>query len=173
MQASVNKKIIAVAGIIGVLALLDIFYFRFHTYFQTSKIDEKSPIVTDMNGRENAFDMRESLTSKTLRAGNFMGVDFIHKGSGSASLIENPDGTRYLRFENFQVTNGPDLYVYLSNGPAPTNDIKSLDSYVSLGRLKGNKGNQNYEIPAGTPDYTTVVIWCRQFSALFSYAVLR
>lgn len=69
------------------------------------------------------------------------------------------------------MTNGPDLYVYLSNSNTPTRDEKSLGQYVNLGRLKGNVGNQNYEIPELASGYTTAVIWCKKFSVLFSYAV--
>lgn len=114
-------------------------------------------------------------TSQVVRAGAFVEIDFIHKGSGTANVIEGANGHRLLRLENFQVTNGPDLYVYLTKNPLPTGDIKSLSDFINLGRLKGNVGNQNYEI---APDqnidgHNTAVIWCRQFGALFSYAVMK
>jgi len=64
-------------------------------------------------------------------------------------------------------TNGPDLYVYLSTD-------KAASDFVNLGRLKGNMGNQNYEIPQGTDldKYDTVLIWCKAFSVLFGSAEL-
>jgi hypothetical protein len=69
--------------------------------------------------------------------------------------------------ENFKATNGPDLYVYLSTD-------KSDDNIVNLGRLKGNIGNQNYPIPAGTDltKYKNALVWCRAFSVLFGSAQL-
>jgi hypothetical protein len=78
------------------------------------------------------------------------------------------EGNSILRLENFRATNGPDLHVYLSTD-------KSASDFVSLGRLKGNIGNQNYEIPEGTElsKYDTVLIWCRAFSVLFGSAELK
>src|SRR3989304_8754451 len=80
--------------------------------------------------------------------GGFVGADDFHKGSGTAVIVQA--GTqRGLRFENFQVTNGPDLYVYLAVHPEPRSRQDVAQGYVSLGKLKGNIGAQNYEIPAG------------------------
>ena len=102
--------------------------------------------------------------------GNFIGVnDGIHNAEGLAKVIVLDEGNRsILRLENFRATNGPDLYVYLSTD-------KSASDFVSLGRLKGNIGNQNYEIPEGTElsKYDTVLIWCRAFSVLFGSAELK
>ncbi|MBM2853048.1 MAG: hypothetical protein HW420_1595 [Candidatus Nitrosotenuis sp.] len=69
--------------------------------------------------------------------------------------------------EDFKATNGPDLYVYLAT------DEKATD-YVSLGPLKANIGNQNYQIPEGTDlsKYDTALVWCKQFSVLFGHASL-
>jgi hypothetical protein len=80
--------------------------------------------------------------------------------------LEN--GGDILRLEDLMVTNGPDLYVYLSTD-------KSASDFVNLGRLKANIGNQNYPIPAGTDltKYDIVLIWCRAFSVLFGSAELR
>ncbi len=45
---------------------------------------------------------------------------------------------------------------------------------MELGRLKGNLGNQNYEIPAGTDlsKYRNAVVWCARFSVGFGVATL-
>jgi hypothetical protein len=74
-----------------------------------------------------------------------------------------------LRLEDFKSTNGPDLYVYLSTDKGAATD------FVNLGRLKGNIGNQNYDIPKRTDlsKYDTVLIWCRAFSVLFGSAELK
>ncbi|OGN04524.1 MAG: hypothetical protein A3B99_00955 [Candidatus Yanofskybacteria bacterium RIFCSPHIGHO2_02_FULL_44_12b] len=104
--------------------------------------------------------------------GSFVEVDLVHKGSGTAKIIE-ADGKRILRLENFEVTNGPDLYVYLSESRTPGNDLKSIDKYIILGPLKGNKGDQNYEIPSPFVGYDTAIIWCQKFGVLFSYALMQ
>ena len=103
-----------------------------------------------------------------LRTGSFVGVgDGIHDAEGLAKVIPLEDGSNILRLENLQVTNGPDLYVYLATD-------KSASDFVSLGKLKANNGNQNYDIPSETDltKYDTALIWCRPFSVLFGSAEL-
>ena len=59
-------------------------------------------------------------TPNVLRTGSFIGVgDGIHTAEGIAKIIQLQDGTNILRLENLRVTNGPDLYVYLSPDKAP------------------------------------------------------
>ena len=108
-------------------------------------------------------------TSDLLLTGSFVGVgDGIHDAQGITKVIPTEDGSNVLRLEDLVVTNGPDLYVYLSTD-------KSASDFVSLGKLKANIGNQNYLIPAGTDlsKYDTVLIWCRAFSVLFGSAELK
>jgi hypothetical protein len=102
-------------------------------------------------------------------SGTFKGADEFHFGRGTATLIETAPGTFVVRLEDFEVRNGPDLFVYLSpkaNGYA--------DGAVELGKLKADKGNQNYNVPAGVDPTSarSVVIWCKQFSVLFATAPL-
>jgi hypothetical protein len=110
-------------------------------------------------------------TSDLLLTGThppFIGVgDGIHDAQGIAKVIPIESGGDILRLEDLVVTNGPDLYVYLSTD-------KSASDFVNLGRLKANIGNQSYSIPAGTDmtKYDTVLIWCRAFSVLFGSAEL-
>ena len=103
--------------------------------------------------------------------GAFRGSDEFHFGRGTARLIETAPGEYVVRLEDFEVRNGPDLYVYLS--PDPAGYAKSA---IELGRLKADKGNQNYAVPSGTLDdparAASVVIWCKQFSHLFATAPL-
>lgn len=103
------------------------------------------------------------------KSGSFMGADEFHFGRGSAQLIETAPGVFVVRLADFEVRNGPDLYVYLS----PSADGYA-DGAVELGALKADKGNQNYEVPAGVDPTTagSVVIWCKQFSVLFATAPL-
>jgi Electron transfer DM13 len=106
-----------------------------------------------------------------LSSGRFESVR--HSAAGQAQAIELAEGGRVLTLTDFDVDNGPDLRVYLVAGPATTED--EVDDFIDLGGLKGNRGNQQYEI-SGDVDldrYSTVVIWCRAFSVLFARAPLQ
>lgn len=96
-----------------------------------------------------------------------------HAGSGTAAVVRLAGGGRKLTLTDFATDNGPDLRVYLVKGPV-TGDGDVRDP-VDLGRLKGNIGNQQYDIPEGTDVavYSTVVVWCRAFSVSFTQADLR
>ncbi|HSA73865.1 MAG TPA: DM13 domain-containing protein [Nitrososphaeraceae archaeon] len=128
-------------------------------------MDEFSKQNTTVNENMN----ETTVTNNTMVLnGNFVDAgDGFHKAEGIAKVINLADGRTFLRLENLKTTNGPDLYVYLSVG-------KDASDIVNLGRLKGNIGNQNYEIPAGTDlsKYNTVLVWCKAFSTLFGSAKL-
>ena len=134
--------------------------------------NEKEIIMNEFS-KQNATvneSMNETkMTNDTMTLmGNFVDAgDGFHKAEGIAKVINLADGRTFLRLENLKTTNGPDLYVYLSVG-------KDASDIVNLGRLKGNIGNQNYEIPAGADlsKYNTVLIWCKAFSTLFGSAKL-
>lgn len=106
-----------------------------------------------------------------LGAGRFVGLAG-HSGTGDAGIFVNPDGSTVLRFENFDIDNGPDLEVYLVPGP----DQASLaDGSIHLGPLKGNIGDQNYELPTGSdlvPGSYTALVWCEAFSVEFVGATI-
>lgn len=106
--------------------------------------------------------------------GQFQGADSFHQGSGSATIYQQPDGSHVLRFEDFMSTNGPDLHVILTKHPAPSSRADIMEAYIDLGQLKGNIGNQNYEIPADVDisEYQSVVIYCMPFHVVFSTATL-
>ena len=145
--------------------------------------DERAAIGKDMSQEEKNNIMRdfaqenstindemaipENQTNNML-AGNLIDAgDGFHMASGQVKVLQIPDGTQILRFENLDVTNGPDLYVYLAT------DTTAKD-FVSLGILKGNMGNQNYPIPENIDfeKYNTVLIWCQAFSTLFGSSKL-
>lgn len=110
-----------------------------------------------------------------LAAGAFRDADDVHKGSGDAGLYRLADGNHVLRIENLNVTNGPDLHVFLVRHPGPESSSDVTDgNYIDLGPLKGNIGNQNYAIPPGTDlaGFGSVVVWCKAFGVLFSAAPL-
>ena len=99
----------------------------------------------------------------------------VHPTSGRAEVLDLGDGRRFLRLVDLRTSNGPDLFVYLSVTPADGQRDTFDDNFVSLGRLQGNQGNQNYEIAAGADlrRYRSVVIWCRRFTYAFGAAPLR
>jgi hypothetical protein len=105
--------------------------------------------------------------------GQFQDADSFHQGSGSATIYQLPDGGLVLRFEDFSVTNGPDLHVLLASEPAPASR-DDLGDYLDLGSLKGNVGNQNYDIPPDTDlsQFKSVVIYCVPFHVVFATATL-
>lgn len=101
-----------------------------------------------------------------LGAGQFVGLAG-HDGTGDAGIFQNPDGSLTLRFENFDIDNGPDLRVYLVPG---ADQVDLQPGSIDLGTLKGNVGDQNYEIPADIevpPGVYTVLVWCEAFSVEF------
>jgi hypothetical protein len=105
--------------------------------------------------------------------GQFAGADSFHMGSGRAAVFEQ-GGQRVLRLEDFSVTNGPDLHVILTKESDPSGQPEVGEEYIDLGALKGNVGNQNYEIPAGVDlsTYSGVVIYCVPFHVVFATATL-
>ncbi|MBD0383545.1 DM13 domain-containing protein [Paenibacillus sedimenti] len=104
----------------------------------------------------------------TLYTGTFVDGDNFHKVKGIAKTVET-DGQLFLRLEDLDSTNGPDLYLYLTKEGMKTSEG------INLGALKGNKGNQNYELPkdADLDQYNQVVIYCKQFSVDFGKAALK
>ncbi len=110
-----------------------------------------------------------------VASGRFISLE--HQTSGRAVVVATGDGRRFLRFENFRTSNGPDLVVYLSTKrPGGPDDWYGYDAdFVDLGPLKGNVGNQNYEIPRNVDldRYSTAVVWCRRFTVGFAAAELR
>lgn len=107
-----------------------------------------------------------------LARGDFVSLD--HGTRGVAVILELPDGQRIVRLEGLDTSNGPDLYVYLTANPAAGPESAFDDDYVSLGRLKGNQGDQNYDVPAGADieRFPTVLIWCDRFNSAFGAADL-
>jgi hypothetical protein len=109
-----------------------------------------------------------------LVQGNF--YDIAHHGMGTATVYQLEDGSNILRFENFEVLNGPELHVYLAPiDPVPDTVGVELEGAIDLGLLKGNIGDQNYELPSDLDisQYKSVVIWCQPFRVPFNAASLN
>ena len=146
---------------------------------QRQSIIEKMPDkVKDMIMEESAKvtqtiseDMDEMIKEEPnneleiIKTGTFEGLAG-HQAQGIAKILEVNEES-FLRFEEFDVTNGPDLRVYLT----PNGDVHDG---IHLDKLKGSKGNQNYSLEnIDTSVYDTVVIYCQPFGAYFGQAELN
>jgi hypothetical protein len=109
---------------------------------------------------------------RTVTAGSFRSYE--HATRGRARVIEAAGGRRYVRFEDFETSNGPALKVYLSAAPASGPGDSFDDRFVDLGDLKGNVGSQNYPIARDVPldRYRSVVVWCVRFHVPFAAAAV-
>jgi len=134
------------------------------------EVDEDMPEM-EMESATAGADEEEAVAMiSTVFTGDF--VDRSHPTSGRADVLNDGSTQRFLRFEDFETDNGPDLNVYLSTAPADADSGAFDDDFVDLGDLKGNIGTQNYEIPADVDldVYSTVVIWCVRFGVVFGAA---
>ena len=108
-----------------------------------------------------------------LATGQFQSQE--HPTSGSASLVQLPDGSHVVRLENLASSDGPDVKVWLSDREAGGDWFKYRSGrFLDLGPVKATHGNQNYAVPPGTDlsGLDTVVLWCDRFSVAFGSAAL-
>lgn len=178
-----NRTLAVVLGLVIVLVGGYVLYWLTSPLFVNEVVDEGFPsevmeATMDAAASAPATVMEEPMPDQASEAalllnGEFRDADSFHMGSGLATIYELASG-RVLRFENFDVTNGPDLRVLLSTNPNPTSR-DDIGDYVDLGSLKGNQGNQNYDIPADLDlsQYQSVVIYCMPFHVVFSVASLN
>ncbi|MEU0398147.1 DM13 domain-containing protein [Streptomyces sp. NPDC006208] len=116
-------------------------------------------------------------TPQTLASGEL--ISHEHPTSGTVKLLRLADGSYTLRLESLDTSNGPDLRVLLTDAPVKEGrdgwHVFDDGKYVSLGKLKGNKGDQNYALPSDIKpaDFTSVSIWCDRFDVSFGAAELR
>ncbi|MDC0766921.1 DM13 domain-containing protein [Streptomyces sp. HD] len=113
---------------------------------------------------------------KTLADGEL--ISHEHETSGTVKLVRLADGSHVVRLVNLDTSNGPDLRVWLTDAPVKEGvagwRVFDDGEYVSLGRLKGNKGSQNYVVPKDVDldRYGSVSIWCDRFDVSFGAAEL-
>ncbi|MEX2246997.1 MAG: DM13 domain-containing protein [Dehalococcoidia bacterium] len=168
------------ATIIGaaVLALaLPAGWYTLSPLWERSRVDEASPLAaapldhtpTRSATAPAATPPPAAFAPRVTHRGTFSGADDFHFGRGEALLIETMPGSFTLRFEDFSVRNGPDLFVYLTDHP------DSIDGAINLGDLKATDGNFNYDVPAGADitQYRYAIVWCRQFAVQFASAPIN
>jgi len=135
------------------------------------EVDESMPMP--MTEVQAEADEAAAMEIMSVAMGDFIGRS--HPGSGQALVLTDGSDQRFLRFEQFETDNGPDLNVYLAAGVSADGDAGRFDDdFIDLGDLKGNIGAQNYEIPVGVDldTYDTVVVWCVRFGVAFTAADL-
>ena len=174
-------------NLLGILIAIPVGWYLISPLFINKTVDEDfptaqptevmetkdTPAAGDTMVEDEEMDV-DSSTMTPLLQGSF--YNLAHEGEGTATIYQLADGSRILRFENFEVLNGPDLHVHLATqDPVPDTVGVELEGGLDLGELKGNLGDQNYEIPADLDlsIFHSVVIWCVPFRVPFSAAPLR
>ena len=162
-----NKRNVYI-GIGGVALALAWYAFRPELLFIDKTVNEKLPAA-----QASAMSMAKNTEPTVLAKGDFRGL--AHETNGMATVHQLGDGKRILRLSNFETSNGPDVHVYLVAAEvAKDNATVKRAGFIDLGSIKGNKGDQNYEIPANADlnKYKSVSIWCARFGVNFGAATL-
>ena len=155
--------ILGLAVILGGIAW---YAFRPERLFVNQTVNESFPAAVSKAAAA-------SVQPVALAAGKFHAN--AHETRGTAAVYQLADGKRVLRLTDFETSNGPDVQVYLVASPDSTDAATVKQAgFVHLGALKGNRGDQNYDVPtdADLSKYKSVTIWCRRFSANFGTAPL-
>ncbi len=178
--------LVVLAAIMGVVLYL----FQPWRIFTTVEVNEAEPGVAAPatvggggeaasgggEGAEGGADAKPAKKTKVLATGTFITPE--HSTTGKARVLELADGSRVLRIENLDTSDGPDLRVWLSDQPVKEGTagwfVFDDGKWLELGELKGNKGNANYPIPddADLDTLKSVTIWCKRFSVSFGAAAL-
>ncbi|MFF3722970.1 DM13 domain-containing protein [Streptomyces erythrochromogenes] len=165
--------LIAAAAVVAVLVGVGLYWFEPWKLWQEQTVSEALPSAAP-SARPSGSD--GPAAPRTLATGDL--ISHEHTTTGKVKVIQLPDGSRYLRLEGLDTSNGPDLRVWLTDAPVKQGvagwRVFDDGEHVSLGELKGNKGDQNYEIPADVnlADYSSVSIWCDRFDVSFGAAAL-
>lgn len=145
--------------------------------FTARTVEEALPVAASPEpGQGGAAEgrLQEEAGPAVLAEGGFLSQK--HETTGTARVIELADGSRYVRLEDLASSDGPDLYVWLTDQEAGGDWSAYGDGrHIDLGELRGTHGSANYEIPAGADleGMSSVVIWCERFSVAFGSAPLE
>jgi hypothetical protein len=143
---------------------------------QSAVAEPVPPATTPAGSADTAQGSSRPAGPQQLAVGTL--VSHEHTTTGTVRIVQQPDGSRFLTLENLDTSNGPDVHVWLSAAHV----VEGTDGWFTagsaehydLGLIKGNQGNQVYEIPAGVDlsKYRSVDLWCVQFSVSFGAAEL-
>jgi hypothetical protein len=166
---------LAATAVVVVLGVVTLVWFQPQKLFYDSRVDEGLPSAAapPTTGRVITSAPPAPTGPVDLATGTFVSRE--HETVGTARVVRLPDGQTVVRLEGFETSNGPALFVYLSQNAAGGEEAAFDDDFVDLGALKGNVGDQNYAVPAGVDatGYVSVVIWCDRFDAAFGAADLH
>src|SRR5580693_8939483 len=154
-----NKwKMVIVA--IGIALFVGWYAFRPERLFTNKQVHEALPVANPS-------------ATQPVESGVFYGI--AHPTEGTATVYRMQDGTRMLRFTNFRTSNGPNVHVYLVAADDAKDETALNASFIDLGPIKGNIGDQNYDLSASMDlsKYRAVSIWCKRFSVNFGIAPLK
>ncbi|MFD4257120.1 DM13 domain-containing protein [Streptomyces sp. NPDC058534] len=172
--------LVAVAG-----AGFGLYWFQPWKLWQDETVHEALPVTVDVNTSrvpaEGPSSSEKPSTPPpaepvTLASGEL--ISHEHATSGTVKLVRLADGSHVVRVEDLDTSNGPDLRVLLTDAPVkegrPGRHVFDDGKHVGLGKLKGNKGSQNYAVPADVDParYSSVSIWCDRFDVSFGAAEL-
>jgi hypothetical protein len=160
-----------ILGLVGLgVVLLGWALFRPELLFIDKSINESFPSGTVVPTSANTA----TPSAAPITMGLFRGI--AHETKGTATIFQLAEGKRVLRLTDFVTSNGPDVRVLLvAAADATDNETVKAAGYLELGSLKGNMGNQNYDVPASVDlnKYRAVTIWCNRFSVNFGTAPLN
>jgi Electron transfer DM13 len=166
----------AVAVAVVGLVVFVLIWFQPQKLFIDERVDAPIPVATAPTTDPGApATAAPTAPAEPIDVANGTFVSLDHGTTGTVRILELADGSRVVRLEGLDTDNGPDLYLYLSTNPADGDESTFDDDHVNLGRLQGNLGDQNYDLPAGIDltGYASVVIWCDRFNSAFGAADLR
>ncbi len=171
--ASRRRRWMWITAPVVVASVFAVAWFQPHKLFIDEEVAEPVPsAVTVAPSADDDSPSPEPAPPQDLAMGSFVSLD--HGTSGAVRVLDLGDGSRVVRLEGLDTDNGPDLYLYLTTNPADGEEGGFDDDFVNLGRLKGNQGDQNYELglDVDLSRYTSVVIWCDRFNSAFGAADL-
>ncbi len=174
-----NPMTWVLVGVLAAAGVFGLYWFQPWKLFTSKTVNEALPAIeAPANGAPTSSPGATAAAVNRLLASGDL-ITHEHETSGSVKLIQLVDGRIQLTFENLSTSDGPDLRIWLSDQPV----VEGRDGwhlfddgrYVELGPLKANKGNQVYDVPAGTDieGLTSVSIWCKRFAVSFGAAALE
>lgn len=173
--AAGHKRLTGSTIVLGIgLLIFVLIWFQPQKLFIDTSVAERLPSARPDGERPAAKGTAPKETApKGIASGSFRAL--AHRATGTATIFRLADGSYVLRLEDLDTENGPDLRVYLSEATASAQGREFAEDFVDLGALKGNRGDQNYEIPGGVDvsRFRSAVIWCRRFTVGFGVAPLE
>jgi cytoskeletal protein RodZ len=193
VRVSKKQWLVGAVAVALVVAGAGLYWFQPWKIWQDETVDEALPGAVSASASpgqpkdpsaaasEAATEPSEAPSSAPAGPQTLAGGELIsheHATSGTVTLVRLADGSHVVRLEKLDTSNGPDLRVWLTDAPVKEGragwHVFDDGEYVSLGRLKGNKGSQNYALPADVDPakFTSVSIWCDRFDVSFGAAEL-